>query len=37
NVAAASVELPSDIAAELAELAEPADRYWATRSARSWR
>jgi aryl-alcohol dehydrogenase-like predicted oxidoreductase len=37
NTAAEAVELPDDVTAELAELAEPADRYWATRSARAWR
>jgi aryl-alcohol dehydrogenase-like predicted oxidoreductase len=36
NVAAAQVEWTPALAEELAGLAEPSDRYWATRSALSW-
>jgi aryl-alcohol dehydrogenase-like predicted oxidoreductase len=36
NLAAVTVALTADELAELAELAEPADRYWAERSARTW-
>ncbi|HEX4250351.1 MAG TPA: aldo/keto reductase [Pseudonocardia sp.] len=37
NVAAETVTLPDDVTEELAELVEPAGKYWATRSARAWR
>ncbi|MEQ3552090.1 aldo/keto reductase [Pseudonocardia nematodicida] len=36
NVAGAELVLPSGVDDELAALAEPPERYWATRSARSW-
>ena len=37
NVAAAGRTLPATVEDELLELTEPAQRYWAERSARSWR
>jgi aryl-alcohol dehydrogenase-like predicted oxidoreductase len=36
NVAAVAVELDRDELAELADLREPADAYWAARSGRRW-
>jgi aryl-alcohol dehydrogenase-like predicted oxidoreductase len=36
NLAALEVELHAGELAELAALEEPADAYWATRSARAW-
>ncbi len=37
NVAATAVDLPADLVAGLLSHAEPAEAYWAARSARSWR
>lgn len=36
NLAGAELTLPADVAEELAALAEPAESYWRTRSARPW-
>ncbi|GAA1076333.1 MULTISPECIES: aldo/keto reductase [Pseudonocardia] len=36
NLAGAELTLPADAAEELTALAEPAEHYWATRSARPW-
>jgi aryl-alcohol dehydrogenase-like predicted oxidoreductase len=36
NLAAVELALDPDSAAELRELAEPSDRYWATRSSLAW-
>lgn len=36
NTAAAGLDLPSGVEGELAALREPAEQYWATRSARPW-
>jgi aryl-alcohol dehydrogenase-like predicted oxidoreductase len=36
NAAAVEVKIPDEVADELLDLAEPAEQYWAARSARSW-
>ena len=36
NAAAERVSLPADVPAELGDLAEAPEEYWAARSARAW-
>jgi aryl-alcohol dehydrogenase-like predicted oxidoreductase len=36
NVAAVELKIPDEVADELLDLAEPAEQYWAARSARPW-
>jgi aryl-alcohol dehydrogenase-like predicted oxidoreductase len=37
NAAAVDVMLPDDVLAEMTELAEPPERYWADRATLPWR
>jgi aryl-alcohol dehydrogenase-like predicted oxidoreductase len=36
NAAAAAVQLPEDVLAELSELAEDPKTYWSARASRAW-
>ncbi|WP_372463120.1 aldo/keto reductase [Pseudonocardia kujensis] len=36
NAAAAGLKIPAEVEDELLDLAEPAEQYWAARSARAW-